>query len=88
MGQTPAKMFAPPLPYGQSPGSSVLSQAQAAQPAPQQNFLPLGGQPPTQTAQATPAQMPMLQGGGIKPNNIMWGNFGPAQRGFGGALDF
>lgn len=49
MGQTPAKMFGPPVPYGSSPDSNVLMQAQAAPLAPQQTFLPLNPQQPAQS---------------------------------------
>jgi hypothetical protein len=41
MGQTPAKAFPWPTPYGQSPDSNVLNQAIAPPQAPQNNFLPL-----------------------------------------------
>ena len=59
MGANPAKFFAWPTPYGQSPDANVLAQAKAAPQAPtQQNFLPLNPAPPTPqppTTQPPPA---------------------------------
>lgn len=72
MGQTPAKFFPWPQPYGQNPDSNVLAQAKAAPLAPQQNFLPLNQ--PDPSAQAQPQQpAPQNQLGlGNRRNNLMF----------------
>jgi len=59
MGQTPAKFFPWPTPFGQSPDSNVVSQAQAPPQAPLNNFLPLN--PPEPAAALKPPARP---GGG------------------------
>lgn len=70
MGATPAKTFPMPTPYGTSPNIGVVSQAQAAQPAPQQNFLPLTGA--SQAQQPAPTNSQTQQGSlGILGNQGM-----------------
>jgi hypothetical protein len=63
MGQQPAKYFPWPTPYGQSPDSNVLNQAQAAPQAPLNNFLPLNPASPT-TPSPTPPTAGSSSGGG------------------------
>ena len=51
MGQSSAKYFPWPTPYGTSPANNVVSQAQAAPQAPPTNFLPLNPAAPQTPAQ-------------------------------------
>lgn len=82
MGQTPAKFFPQPTPYGDSPNIGVLTQAQAAQPAPLNNFLPLTGstqaqQPAPTNSQTQKNQLGILGVNQYRNTNTFGGYGGP-----------
>lgn len=94
MGQTPAKFFALPTPYGNSPDMGTLAQAKAASPAPLNNFLPLNPQDSSQN-QPQPQDQSGLSGWQANYANNMLnkgmnggaGNAAMFRRGFQGNYD-
>ena len=80
MGQTPAKNFKMPTPFGSSPQTNNVSQAQPYQQVGGPGFAAFGGFDQTQQApQKPPAQAPTqnLFGGGFGVNRIDWMNQNP-----------
>lgn len=71
MGTSPAKMFNPPTPFGASPQSNNVSQAQPLAQNQGPGFAAMSGFDQTQQAPQTPAPPSPFSTGG-KPNRIDW----------------
>lgn len=83
MGQTPAKTFNPPHPFGSTPQANNVSQVQPLAQNQGPGFAPFAAYDQTQQQQqAAPGQVPAIFGnGGLGINRIDWMNTGNPFRG-------